>query len=66
MQPDQSEAQPRSVISMEFLRSFLRRHFAVETSGGVTKCRLFSQAQGAGKRAIPPTIGLLLPDSLGK
>ena len=32
---------------MEFLRSFLRRHFAgkpVTTSGGVVKSRLFSQA----------------------
>ena len=32
-------------ISMEFLRSFLRRHFAGKpVPGGVTKCRLFSQA----------------------
>ena len=47
---DQSEALPRSgkwhVISMEFLRSFLRRRsHRGETSGGVAKCRLFSQAK---------------------
>ena len=32
------------VISMEFLRSCLRRHFA-EKSVGVAECRLFSQAK---------------------
>ena len=33
------------VISMEFLRSFLRRYFAgLPGSCGVAKCRLFSQA----------------------
>ena len=41
---NQSESLPRSgwwrVISIEFLRSFLRRHF-VEKSGGVAKCLLF-------------------------
>ena len=52
MQLDQSEAQPRSVISMEFLRSFLRRHFAVETSCGITKCQLFSQAKGEGTHRV--------------
>ena len=45
---DQSEAQLRygqwQVISLEFLQSFLRRHFAGQASDGVTKCRLFSQA----------------------
>ena len=29
---------------MEFLRSFLRRHFGGEIIDGVAKCRLFSQA----------------------
>ena len=29
---------------MEFLRSFLRRHFGGETSDGLAKCRQFSQA----------------------
>ena len=46
---NQSEPPPRNgywqVISMEFLRSFLRRHFrdfAVQTSqGGIAKCRFF-------------------------
>ena len=28
---------------MEFLRSFLRRHFALETSGGGVSCPLSSQ-----------------------
>ena len=33
------------VISMEFLRSFLRRHFAGKPrSSGVAKCQLFFQA----------------------
>ena len=44
---NQSEDLPWSglshVISMEFLHSFLRRHFVGETSGGVPKCRLFCQ-----------------------
>ena len=44
---NQSEDLPWSglshVISMEFLHSFLRRHFARETSGGVPKCPLFCQ-----------------------
>ena len=44
-----SEALPRSgywriiELSMEFLRSFLRSHFARETIRGVAKCLLFSQ-----------------------
>ena len=40
---NQSGALPRSKYCcvMEFLRSFLRLHFA----GGVAKCRLFSQAK---------------------
>ena len=32
---------------MEFLRSFLRRHLAGETSGSVAKCRLFSHFRKA-------------------
>ena len=44
---NQSEDLPWSglshVISMEFLHSFLRRHFPRETNGGVPKCRLFCQ-----------------------
>ena len=33
---------------MEFLRSFLRSHFAGKLVGGVAKCRLFSQASKKG------------------
>ena len=44
----QSEAWPRSgkwrIISMVFLRLFLRRHFTGKPLGDVTKCWLFSQA----------------------
>ena len=40
---NQSEAP--SIISIEFLRSFLRRHFTRKLlRDGVAKCRLFSQA----------------------
>ena len=36
---------PRPHInSTEFLHSFLRHHFLGETSGGITKCQLFSHA----------------------
>ena len=35
----------RSVISMGFLQSFLRRYFAGNQSGGVPKRRLFAQAR---------------------
>ena len=35
-----------------------------ETSGGIAKCQLFPQSKGAGKRAIPPPIGLLFLHSL--
>ena len=53
---NQSEALPRSgqwrVISMEFQRSFLRRHLAArETSGRVAKCQLFSQAREVAVRS---------------
>ena len=42
----QSEALPRSVISMEFLQSFLRRYFSQgETSGDVPKCQEFAQVR---------------------
>lgn len=41
---NQSEALPRSAISMEFPRSFVRRHDAKQTTGDVKKWRLFSQA----------------------
>ena len=34
---------------MEFLRSFLRRHFAEETSGGVEKSAVFSGYTEAGR-----------------
>ena len=33
---------------MEFLHSFLKTSFGGETSGSVTKCRLFSQASADG------------------
>ena len=54
---DQSEALSRSgqwhVISMEFLRSFLRRQFVLgETSGGVAKWQLFSQATLAERMSL--------------
>ena len=41
----QSEALPRSVISMEFLQSFLRRHFSGGETSGVPKCQVFAQTR---------------------
>ena len=42
----QSEVLPRSVISMEFLQSFLRRYFSHrETSGDVPKCQESAQVR---------------------
>ena len=42
----QSEALPRSVINVEFLQSFLRRHFSGgETNGSVPKCQVFAQTR---------------------
>ena len=41
----QSEALPRSVISMEFLRSFVRRHFAGNPMVKWRKWRLFVQTR---------------------
>ena len=40
----------RPIITMDFLRSFLR-HFRGETSSGVAKCRWFSQAKSKLKAA---------------
>ena len=42
----QSEALPRSVLNVEFLQSFLRRHFSGgETNGSVPKCQVFAQTR---------------------
>ena len=43
LQPIRRATEDWHVISMEFLRPFLRRHFE-KADGGVAKCRLFSQA----------------------
>ena len=42
----QLEALTRSVINVEFLQSFLRRHFrGGETNGSVPKCQVFAQTR---------------------
>ena len=55
---NQSEALPRSgysrVIAVEFLRLFVRRHFAGNPVVASRKCRLFSQATwGFNRYCIP-------------
>ena len=50
---------------MEFLHSFLKRHFLGKTSGGSTKCWLFSQALQVGAFLLPHTLRHL-PFCVGK
>ena len=51
---------------MEFLRSFLKHHFVGKTSGGITKCWLFSQALQVGAFLVPCHTLRHLPFCVGK
>ena len=51
---------------MEFLCSFLKRHFVGKTSSSVTKCWLFSQALQVGAFLLPCYTPRHLPFCVGK